>query len=222
MTAISRAFALLASSLLLLSVLAFPVRAKTDVTPDDIVSDMEALIYSQDAETIRESLTPELDVRIGSLFTQYLGPTYTITSFDIYGYETTETADGAWHISGKYSIESRGSSGEWSASGLSMFIDAEKFDDTYVITDTDLHEAIAPMNLSSFVSAIGILGFVGFFVAVAFYIWMLVDVVKYQKEDRTLWILVVLLGSVLGALIYFFAERRKRVKETSPARLQQR
>ena len=40
------------------------------------------------------------------------------------------------------------------------------------------------------------------------------DVVKYQKEDRPLWILIVLLGSILGAVIYFFTERRKRIKES--------
>lgn len=202
----------LLSTLLLLSI-ALPARATTESIADDIVTDMEALIYSQDAETIRESLTPELDARIGSLFTQYLGPTYTITEFDIYGYQVTEVSDNSWKITGKYSIESRGPNGEWSANGLSTFIDAQIQGDTYVVTDTDLHEAIAPLDFSQFVSAIGIFGLIGFFVAIAFYIWMLVDVVKYQKEDRALWILVVLLGSILGALIYFFAERRKRVKK---------
>ena len=193
--------------------IAVPARAKTDVTPDDIVADMEALIYSQDAQTIRDSLTPELDARIGSIFTQYLGPTYTITEFDIYGYQTQETESGAWHISGKYNIESRGSNGNWYVNGLSAFIDAEKRGDTYVITDTNLHEAIYPAGITQFVSFIGILGLIVFGFFVAFYIWMLVDVVKYQKEDRPLWILIVLLGSILGAVIYFFTERRKRIKK---------
>lgn len=209
-----RAPACIVLSMFLLIGIASPAFASIESVADDIVTDMEAFIYSQDAETIRDVLTPELDARIGSLFTQYLGPTYTITEFDIYGYQVTEVSDSSWQIKGKYSIESRGPNGEWSASGLSTFIDIAQIDEeTYIITDTDLHEAIAPLDFSRFVSTIGILGLLGFFVAMAFYIWMLVDVVKYQKEDRALWILVVLLGSVLGAIIYFFAERRKRVKK---------
>ncbi|OGL70750.1 hypothetical protein A3B32_01025 [Candidatus Uhrbacteria bacterium RIFCSPLOWO2_01_FULL_53_9] len=47
---------------------------------------------------------------------------------------------------------------------------------------------------------------------IAFQIWMIYDVVKYQQKDRALWIIIVVLANTIGALIYFFTERRRRVK----------
>lgn len=50
---------------------------------------------------------------------------------------------------------------------------------------------------------IGILFFV-------FWVWMLIDAIQNQKEDRPLWILILIFLNILGAIIYYFAEKRKR------------
>ena len=47
----------------------------------------------------------------------------------------------------------------------------------------------------------------------AFWIWMLVDCATRepsQGNDRLVWILVIVLTNVIGALIYFFARRPRR------------
>ena len=52
----------------------------------------------------------------------------------------------------------------------------------------------------------GLIGLLGFI----FWIWMLIDCIKNPRlsgNQRIVWVLVVLILNVLGALIYFFAGR---------------
>jgi hypothetical protein len=50
----------------------------------------------------------------------------------------------------------------------------------------------------------------------AFWIWMLVDCITRERNegnDRIVWLLVILLAQILGALVYFFVRRPERVRE---------
>ncbi|OGL94748.1 hypothetical protein A2317_00965 [Candidatus Uhrbacteria bacterium RIFOXYB2_FULL_41_10] len=51
---------------------------------------------------------------------------------------------------------------------------------------------------------------IAFFV---FWIWMLVDAIQNQKEDRPMWILIIVFLNFLGSIIYYFSEKRKRNKK---------
>jgi hypothetical protein len=43
-----------------------------------------------------------------------------------------------------------------------------------------------------------------------FWIWMLVDCIKREKfNDKTLWILIILLANWIGAFVYYFVVKRK-------------
>lgn len=60
----------------------------------------------------------------------------------------------------------------------------------------------------------GIQCFVGIFMIliIAFWIWMLIDVVKKDfkdPNDKTVWILIVVLAGWLGGIIYYFVGRNK-------------
>ncbi len=43
-----------------------------------------------------------------------------------------------------------------------------------------------------------------------FWIIMLIDAIKYQEENKLMWVLIIALLNVLGAIIYYFVEKRKR------------
>jgi apolipoprotein N-acyltransferase len=58
-----------------------------------------------------------------------------------------------------------------------------------------------------------ILFFVFMMLALAFWIWMIVDVAKYEKEETTMWVLIVVLLSFFGAIIYYFVRKRKRGRD---------
>lgn len=46
----------------------------------------------------------------------------------------------------------------------------------------------------------------------AFWIWMLVDAIKHQDKDKTIWILIIIFTWWLGAIVYFFVARKHRLQ----------
>lgn len=50
-----------------------------------------------------------------------------------------------------------------------------------------------------------------FIVGGIFWLWMLMDVIKRQQEDRLMWVLILIFLAILGAIIYYFVIKRKRV-----------
>jgi len=60
-------------------------------------------------------------------------------------------------------------------------------------------------------------GFFGIFAIISligtiFWVWMLVDCLtrrSLQGNEKLIWVLVILLGNVLGALVYFFVGRSR-------------
>lgn len=66
---------------------------------------------------------------------------------------------------------------------------------------------------------IGLVGIAG----TIFWIWMLVDCLKHESaesNDKTVWILVILLTHFIGAALYFFMKRRPRISQNRPVNFQ--
>jgi len=59
--------------------------------------------------------------------------------------------------------------------------------------------------------------FIGFFIFLglgfAFWIWMMVDCARKDFKDKALWILILLLANLVGAIIYYFVIKRKDKKK---------
>lgn len=61
-------------------------------------------------------------------------------------------------------------------------------------------------------------GLVGLLIGLAvfaFWLWMLIDAIKHTPSEnnlRLIWILVIILAGIIGALIYFFVQRPKNPK----------
>jgi len=70
------------------------------------------------------------------------------------------------------------------------------------------------------IETIFVLSFFGLFFlfmigSIALWIWMLVDCIKrdFKKEDeKIIWLLVIILVQVIGAIIYYFVVKRKDKK----------
>lgn len=44
-----------------------------------------------------------------------------------------------------------------------------------------------------------------------FWIVMLIDVIQHQEKDKALWVVVIVLGNSIGAIVYYFAARKPRL-----------
>lgn len=49
-----------------------------------------------------------------------------------------------------------------------------------------------------------------------FWLAMFIDVIKNENKDKTLWIIMLIFLSTLGAFIYYFAVKRQRAKLQPP------
>jgi hypothetical protein len=48
-----------------------------------------------------------------------------------------------------------------------------------------------------------------------FWLWMLIDAIRFSKNNNNMqWIFVIAFLGFIGAVIYFFAGRKKRIKKT--------
>ena len=54
--------------------------------------------------------------------------------------------------------------------------------------------------------------------ALAFWIWMLVDCIQNESKegnDRLVWVILIIATKLLGAIVYYFARRSKRLRLAS-------
>lgn len=50
----------------------------------------------------------------------------------------------------------------------------------------------------------------------AFWIWMLIDCIKFEPDEgnnKLIWVLVIIFTQLLGAIIYYFVQRRERLRK---------
>ena len=69
--------------------------------------------------------------------------------------------------------------------------------------------AVFMMIIWLLVIVVGVLGTV-------FWIWMIIDVATKEpsdSNDKTMWVLIVVLTGVIGAAIYYFVRRPERIKK---------
>lgn len=61
-----------------------------------------------------------------------------------------------------------------------------------------------------FLFGFGLLGSLIGLALTLFWVWMLVDCLADQKEDKLVWFLVIFLLNLVGAVLYYFLARKKR------------
>jgi hypothetical protein len=109
----------------------------------------------------------------------------------------------------------RGSTG-WYIDGISNYYTFEKTGNSWLLVDTDFHQKLGSGyvlktvgKIFTVVSAIGVPIVI---LLCAFWLWMLIDAIKREFENKVLWIILIILLGFLGAILYFFIVRRKSQK----------
>ncbi|MBU2081167.1 PLDc N-terminal domain-containing protein [Patescibacteria group bacterium] len=99
----------------------------------------------------------------------------------------------------------------WNVSRLSTYFVFEKQNNQWFITDTDFYKKLGADYV------FGILGKVFIFVGpilillFAFWLWMLIDCVKREFDDKALWIILLIFLNSIAAILYFFIVKRKNI-----------
>jgi hypothetical protein len=96
---------------------------------------------------------------------------------------------------------------------LSFFVPFITFAEPYIrnyYVSNGRHVNFIPLFLVIFFPllfiVLSILGFI-------FWIFMLIDAIKHSSNDtKVVWVLVIIFTQVIGAIIYYFAEKRPRNK----------
>jgi len=97
----------------------------------------------------------------------------------------------------------------FAAPSMSMLFFAQR-----VFAECTLNGEVIPCDqMPKWPFTLMIVFFVFMMLMLAFWVWMIIDVAKYEKENTVVWILVVVLAQVVGAIIYYFVRHRKRIKE---------
>ncbi len=116
-----------------------------------------------------------------------------------------QMADGRVQVTGIYAFKTPNAE----VSGLSNSFVFEKSEGQWLLADTDFYANMSPGKIFLFLGGILAIVLPIGFLAVAFWLWMVVDVLSHPIPNKALWaVLVIILGDI-GALVYFFTARRQ-------------
>ena len=111
-------------------------------------------------------------------------------------------------VKGKFSASGVG----WNVSGLSVYFLFEKTQNQqWLITDTDFHKKIGFNYTSNYLKKIFIIIGPIILVLTIFWVWMLIDCIKRNFDNKELWVILLLLLYFIGAILYFFIIKRKNI-----------
>jgi hypothetical protein len=112
-------------------------------------------------------------------------------------------------IKGRYSAAGPG----WNVNGLSNYYIFEKSGDSWLLIDTDFHQKMGAGYVFKFIGKIFLIILPFIIIFGAFWLWMLIDCIKRQFEDKTMWILLIIFFNFIGAILYFFMMRKKLIQQ---------
>ncbi len=104
----------------------------------------------------------------------------------------------------------------WSINGLSTYFIFEKENGKWLLIESDFYKKIGSSYvLKTIKKVFAILGPV-FLLAFAFWLWMLIDCLKRDFDDKTLWVLLLFFFNFIGAVLYYFLIKRKNIVRKLP------
>lgn len=165
------------------------------------MAEIGSLMLSQD-----ESRMDIIEEKVGTGISYVLDYGNLVDNVEIVG-------DGKVKVKAKFSAEGE----DWNVAGLSTYFVLEKTGSTWLISDTDFYQKLG----GDFV--LGLLGNMALIIIpicllfTAFWIWMFIDCLKRDFEKKSMWIVILLLLNTLGAILYFFMVKRKKVSEQPAA-----
>jgi len=151
---------------------------------------------------ISDNARPELSSEIYDIIGDIIQFQQTITSYE-------ELGDNQIKVKGRYSAVGLG----WNIQGLSNYYIFEKHDGSWLLVDTNFHQKTGADFIHGIFGKISLIMIPIFLILGSFWLWMLLDCRKRQFDDKTMWILLIIFFTFIGAMLYFFTVRKKLIKQ---------
>jgi len=127
---------------------------------------------------------------------------------EIWSYQYVNNSNNEIEIKGWFSAQGIG----WNIERDSDYFIFEKINNKWYLLDTNFYEDFGVENILKKTGEILQILLIFLLVSIvisAFWIWMLVDCLKREFENKAKWVLIILLLNIIGALLYFFIKRKK-------------
>ncbi len=101
----------------------------------------------------------------------------------------------------------------WEMSGLTNYYTFERQNGQWILLDTDFHKKLGPEAVLELLGKIAIVVVPLSLIFWGFWLWMLIDALKREFPEKTMWLIIIFLAGGLGAILYFFMIRRKLIMQ---------
>lgn len=182
----------------------------------DQVYQIADALNDRNIEGITALLSPNARPGLREEIEASLGGKYIRFSQSITGYE--ELSNSKVKVTGRYSAAGQG----WSINGLSNYYIFEKVNNSWLLADTDFHQKVGSDYVFDVAGKIMMivlpLAIIFGIVFGGFWLWMLVDALSRTYENKVAWAVVVFVLGFVGAVVYFFAVRRKLIQNNEKSK----
>jgi len=97
----------------------------------------------------------------------------------------------------------------WKMNGLGNYFVFEKVEGRWLLLDTDFYQKFSSKYWGEILRTVFTFVLPVFIITFSFWIWMLVDCLNRPIKDKLVWVLILIFLNFLGAILYFFIERKK-------------
>ena len=99
----------------------------------------------------------------------------------------------------------------WNISGLSTYFVFQKQNNKWLIIDTDFHKKLGADYTFGVLKKVFMFAGPIFLLFFIFWLWMLIDCVKREFDDKALWVILLIFLSFFAAVLYYFIVKRKNI-----------
>ncbi|MDD2487638.1 MAG: PLD nuclease N-terminal domain-containing protein [Candidatus Gracilibacteria bacterium] len=99
----------------------------------------------------------------------------------------------------------------WNINGLGTYFTFQKQDNKWMIADTDFHKKLGTDYVFDIFKKIYTYAGPVLILLFMFWLWMLIDCIKREFDDKSLWIILMIFLSIIGSILYFFIIKRKNI-----------
>jgi len=120
-------------------------------------------------------------------------------------------------VKGRFSASSE----NFNSEGFSNKFIFEKYEGEWLLIDTNFHKNLSGENVWKYVLGIFAIVLPILFIIIlpiwlalmALWVWILLDILKRDFEDKILWVLIIIFAGLIGVIIYYFVKRPELEKK---------